>query len=101
MAAMLNMLLYSFSVQDCSCFSTDILMHGILPFELVQSLNHFLPAYFLQSKFDSLDPELLNSQVSKYAKFVNQLEKGLPPNNVVPQLKDKVERMKEKVNVIS
>ncbi|XP_036080214.1 dynein heavy chain 6, axonemal isoform X7 [Rousettus aegyptiacus] len=55
---------------------------------------------WLKSKFDCLDPELLNSQVSKYAKFVNQLEKGLPPNSVVPQLKQKVEKMKEKLPVI-
>lgn len=41
----------------------------------------------------------MNGQVSKYAKFVNQLEKGLPPNNVVPQLKEKVEKMKEKVQM--
>uniref|UniRef100_A0A286XH43 Dynein axonemal heavy chain 6 n=1 Tax=Cavia porcellus TaxID=10141 RepID=A0A286XH43_CAVPO len=53
-----------------------------------------------QSKFDCLDTEVLNSQVSKYAKFVTQLEKGLPPNNVVPQLKSNVEKMKEKLPVI-
>eukprot|EP00071_Canis_lupus_P026518 XP_022260075.1 dynein heavy chain 6, axonemal [Canis lupus familiaris] len=55
---------------------------------------------WLKSKFDCLDPEFLNSQVSKYAKFVTQLEKGLPPNSVVPQLKHKVEKMKEKLPVI-
>ncbi|KAM7079135.1 dynein axonemal heavy chain 6 [Molossus nigricans] len=55
---------------------------------------------WFQSKFDFLNPEVLNSQVSKYTKFVNQLEKGLPPNNVVPQLKSKVEKMKEKLPVI-
>nr|XP_035128016.2 dynein axonemal heavy chain 6 isoform X3 [Callithrix jacchus] len=55
---------------------------------------------WLKSKFDCLDPEVLNSQVSKYAKFVSQLEKGLPPNSVVPQLKYKVETMKEKLPVI-
>uniref|UniRef100_A0A8C6R3K0 Dynein, axonemal, heavy chain 6 n=1 Tax=Nannospalax galili TaxID=1026970 RepID=A0A8C6R3K0_NANGA len=55
---------------------------------------------WLKSKFDCLDPEVLNSQVSKYAKFVTQLEKGLPPNNVVPQLKFKVEKMKQKVRVL-
>ncbi|KAI4587317.1 hypothetical protein MJG53_005104 [Ovis ammon polii x Ovis aries] len=55
---------------------------------------------WLKSKFDSLDPEFLNGQVSKYAKFVTQLEKGLPPNSVVPQLKSKVEKMKEKLPVI-
>ncbi|XP_063150960.1 dynein axonemal heavy chain 6 [Candoia aspera] len=56
---------------------------------------------WMECKFDSLDPELLNGQVSKYAKFVNQLEKGLPPNNVVPKLKEKVEKMKEKLPVIT
>ncbi|XP_063473624.1 dynein axonemal heavy chain 6 isoform X8 [Symphalangus syndactylus] len=55
---------------------------------------------WLKSKFDCLDPEVLNGQVSKYAKFVTQLEKGLPTNSVVPQLKYKVEKMKEKLPVI-
>uniref|UniRef100_A0A8C8Z9L8 Dynein axonemal heavy chain 6 n=1 Tax=Prolemur simus TaxID=1328070 RepID=A0A8C8Z9L8_PROSS len=55
---------------------------------------------WLKSKFDCLDPEVLNGQVSKYAKFVTQLEKGLPPNGVVPLLKSKVEKMKEKLPVI-
>ncbi|XP_069834127.1 dynein axonemal heavy chain 6 [Dendropsophus ebraccatus] len=60
-----------------------------------------LQAEWMQSKFEILDPEQLNSLVLKYAKFVNQLEKGLPPNNVVPCLKEKVEKMKEKVPVIT
>lgn len=64
---------------------------------LVSIIKGIFCAWFLQCKFDSLDPELLNSQVSKYAKFVNQLEKGLPPNNIVPRLKEKVENMKDKV----
>ncbi|XP_054978204.1 dynein axonemal heavy chain 6 [Sorex araneus] len=55
---------------------------------------------WLQSRFDCLDPEQLNSIVTKYAKFVTQLEKGLPPNSVVPQLKSRVEKMKEKLPVI-
>lgn len=59
--------------------------------------NCFFFFFIPQSKFDCLDPEVLNSQVTKYAKFVTQLEKGLPPNSVVPQLKQKVEKMKEKV----
>uniref|UniRef100_A0A8C8RP36 Dynein axonemal heavy chain 6 n=1 Tax=Pelusios castaneus TaxID=367368 RepID=A0A8C8RP36_9SAUR len=37
----------------------------------------------------------------KYAKFVNQLEKGLPPNNIVPRLKGNVEKMREKLPVIT
>ncbi|XP_037662920.1 dynein heavy chain 6, axonemal isoform X2 [Choloepus didactylus] len=55
---------------------------------------------WLQSRFDCLDPEQLNAQVSKYTRFVTQLEKGLPPNNVVPLLKHKVEKMKEKLPVV-
>ncbi|XP_073398257.1 dynein axonemal heavy chain 6 [Dendrobates tinctorius] len=60
-----------------------------------------LQTEWMQSKFETLDPEQLNSLVLKYAKFVNQLEKGLPPNNVVPCLKAKVEKMREKVPVIT
>uniref|UniRef100_A0A8C5LU47 Dynein axonemal heavy chain 6 n=1 Tax=Leptobrachium leishanense TaxID=445787 RepID=A0A8C5LU47_9ANUR len=56
---------------------------------------------WMKSKFEALDPEQLSALVLKYAKFVNQLEKGLPPNNVVPHLKEKVESMKEKVPVIT
>ncbi|KAG8454285.1 hypothetical protein GDO86_000797 [Hymenochirus boettgeri] len=60
-----------------------------------------LQAEWMQSSFESLDPEQLNSLVLKYSKFVTQLEKGLPPNNVVPRLKEEVESMKEKVPVIT
>lgn len=51
----------------------------------------------LQNKFDELDPELLIRQVNKFAKYVSQLEKGLPPNNVVPCVRENVESMREKV----
>lgn len=54
-------------------------------------------AFLLQSKFSDLDPELLSAQVNKYGKYVNQLEKGLPPNSVVPHLKDGVDAMRKKV----
>ncbi|XP_043915244.1 dynein axonemal heavy chain 6 [Protopterus annectens] len=60
-----------------------------------------LQTEWMNCKFDILDPEQLNSQVAKYVKFVSQLEKGLPPNNVVPRLKEKVEKMREKLPVIA
>ncbi|XP_072261492.1 dynein axonemal heavy chain 6 [Pyxicephalus adspersus] len=60
-----------------------------------------LETEWMQSKFETLDPEQLNAIVLKFAKFVNQLEKGLPSNNVVPRLKEKVENMKQKVPVIT
>ncbi|XP_063775637.1 dynein axonemal heavy chain 6 [Pseudophryne corroboree] len=70
---------------------------------LWDSLNDWdvLQAEWMLSKFEDLDPEQLNSLVLKYAKFVSQLEKGLPPNNVVPRLKEKVDSMKEKVPMIT
>ena len=39
----------------------------------------------------------MNTTTLKYAKNVMQLEKGLPPNGVVPKLKERVEQMKERV----
>ncbi|KAI3352270.1 hypothetical protein L3Q82_005249 [Scortum barcoo] len=57
-----------------------------------------------QKKFKStlqqLDLEHFSSQVNRYSKYVNQLEKGLPRNNVVPRLKDKVEVTKQRVGRI-
>uniref|UniRef100_A0A3Q3ICB6 AAA+ ATPase domain-containing protein n=1 Tax=Monopterus albus TaxID=43700 RepID=A0A3Q3ICB6_MONAL len=54
-----------------------------------------------QSTLQQLDMEQFSSQVNKYSKYVNQLEKGLPHNNVVPCLKDKVEIMKQRLPVIT
>ncbi|XP_067839723.1 dynein axonemal heavy chain 6 [Heptranchias perlo] len=56
---------------------------------------------WLQLKFETIDAEELNAEVAKYSKFVNQLEKGLPPNTVVAKLKDNVEQMKQKLPVIT
>ncbi|XP_047189968.1 dynein axonemal heavy chain 6 isoform X2 [Scophthalmus maximus] len=54
-----------------------------------------------QSTLEQLDLEQLSSQVTKYSKYVNQLEKGLPRNNIVPSLKDKVEVMRQRLPVIT
>ncbi|XP_060075174.1 dynein axonemal heavy chain 6-like [Ylistrum balloti] len=51
--------------------------------------------------FETLDPEAMNATTMKYAKSVMQLEKGLPPNQVVPVLKEKVEEMRERLPVIT
>ncbi|XP_058967936.2 dynein axonemal heavy chain 6 [Pocillopora verrucosa] len=56
---------------------------------------------WLELPFEELNPETLSNQVMKYAKTVMQLEKGLPPNSVVPILKDKVEGMRHKLPVIT
>ncbi|CAD5112359.1 DgyrCDS1592 [Dimorphilus gyrociliatus] len=53
------------------------------------------------AKFEELDPETLTATTTKYGKTVVQLEKGLPPNGVVPLVKNKVNLMREKLPVIS
>ncbi|XP_015770017.1 PREDICTED: dynein heavy chain 6, axonemal-like [Acropora digitifera] len=56
---------------------------------------------WLETSFEELNPETLSNEVMKYAKTVMQLEKGLPPNSVVPILKEKVEEMRRKLPVIT
>ena len=57
-------------------------------------------APLFQTPFDEFQPDAVNGQVLKFAKSVYQLEKGLPPNSLVPHLKSKVEAMREKMPVI-
>uniref|UniRef100_A0A183ADC6 Dynein axonemal heavy chain 3 n=1 Tax=Echinostoma caproni TaxID=27848 RepID=A0A183ADC6_9TREM len=52
---------------------------------------------WMTADFLKIDPEELSNITNKYTKSVTQLEKGLPPNNVVPLLKEKVDGMREKV----
>jgi dynein heavy chain len=51
--------------------------------------------------FAKLEPEDLTTTTVKYGKTVYQLEKGLPPNSVIPMLKDKVDSMRQKVTLYS
>ena len=51
--------------------------------------------------FDELNSDALGNAVTKYVKMVYQLDKGLPPNGVVPILKAKVESMRDKAPVIA
>ena len=74
---------------NCEC--VDITLHTIM-----ECIMH---PFIHQTPFNELQPDALNGQVLKYAKTVYQLEKGLPPNAVVPKLKEKVEDMKEKVRI--
>ncbi|XP_070710496.1 dynein axonemal heavy chain 6 [Pempheris klunzingeri] len=56
---------------------------------------------WIQSTLQQLDLEQLSSQVNKFSKYISQLEKGLPRNNVVSSLKEKVEVMKQWLPVIT
>ncbi|EDV29711.1 uncharacterized protein TRIADDRAFT_18356 [Trichoplax adhaerens] len=51
--------------------------------------------------FKELSPEIITNQVGKYTKRVHQLEKGLPRNNAVPLLKEKVDQIRFKLPVIT
>ena len=50
--------------------------------------------------FDSLNTEHMQQQVQRYAKVVNQCEKGLPANSVLPILREKVDTFKVLVPVV-
>ncbi|XP_062864847.1 dynein axonemal heavy chain 6 isoform X2 [Trichomycterus rosablanca] len=79
--------------------SAEVKLKHLL-WDSLEEWNH-LQNRWMQSKFTELEPELLSAQVNKYSKYVNQLEKGLPPNSVVPSLKTGVESIREKLPVIS
>lgn len=55
---------------------------------------------WMKMDISSIQPDGMNGQVMKFAKSIHQLEKGLPPNFLVPKLKAKVEEMREKMPVI-
>jgi dynein heavy chain, axonemal len=60
--------------------------------------------YFEQwkiARFETLDPEELSNLVAKYTKNINQIEKGLPPNNLAPKLRERIEDMRNKMPVIT
>ena len=65
------------------------------------SFSSYYTVSCVQSPFKELKPDSLNATVVKYVKTVYQLEKGLPPNTVVPKLKEKVELMRDKVPVVT
>ncbi|XP_046391604.1 dynein axonemal heavy chain 6 [Ischnura elegans] len=50
--------------------------------------------------FNTLDPEEMSNITFKHLKYVQQFEKGLPENLIVPKLKANVEQMKDKLPVI-
>ncbi|XP_023013028.2 dynein heavy chain at 16F isoform X2 [Leptinotarsa decemlineata] len=51
--------------------------------------------------FSELNTEDMNLFIAKNLKYINQLEKGLPGNLIVPKLRDEVELMKDKLPVIT
>ncbi|CAF4425441.1 unnamed protein product, partial [Adineta steineri] len=56
---------------------------------------------YKSKEFKTIDPEEITGTVNKYGKNVYQLERGLPPNQLVPILKDKVESLRAKLPTIT
>ena len=67
----------------------------------VSNTFFLISSCYFQAIFESIEPETLTNQVMKYHKVVLQLEKGLPPNAVVPQLRGKVDKMRQKVRFLN
>lgn len=69
----------------------------MLLWESVDSWGKTVEEWY-HADFHTLNVEDMNLFTAKNMKNINQLEKGLPKNLVVPQLKENVETMKDKVN---
>lgn len=54
---------------------------------------------WLHSDFNRLNPEDMQQMITRYLKNIAQFEKYFPPNNVVPDLRQKVEEFKSKVTI--
>lgn len=52
-----------------------------------------------KNEFSTISPEELGQTTARFMKYVVQFEKGLPENFIVPKLREKVERMKDKVSL--
>jgi dynein heavy chain len=50
--------------------------------------------------FDNLNTEDINTRLAQFQKVAYSLDKGLPPNEVVPRLKDNVEQYKKMYSTI-
>ncbi|KAM6942307.1 LOW QUALITY PROTEIN: dynein axonemal heavy chain 6-like [Lycodopsis pacificus] len=54
-----------------------------------------------QSTLEQLDLQQISSQVTTYSKYIKRLEEGLPSNNIVTTLKEKVEVTRQRLPVIT
>lgn len=52
---------------------------------------------WLNGDFEYLNPEEMQQTIAKHLKNIIQFEKSFAPNNIIPNLRKKVERMRDKV----
>lgn len=70
----------------------------ILLWESVENWAKTIDDWY-HADFTSLNVDDMNMFIAKNLKNINQLEKGLPSNLIVPKLRDEVELMKDKVRL--
>lgn len=70
---------------------------------LWQSLNEWFAALdtWVDTEFNNLNVEEMNNLNMKIIKNCLQFEKYLPPNNIVPKMKNSAEEFKQKLPVIA
>ncbi|CAH1104335.1 unnamed protein product, partial [Psylliodes chrysocephalus] len=78
--------------------SNDVKLR-ILLWESVDSWAKTIDEWY-HALFETLNVDDMNIFIAKNLKYVTQLEKGLPPNLIVPKFKDDVELMKDKLPVV-
>lgn len=76
----------------------DVKLRQLL-WESVEAWERYSDDWF-HNDFSTLSPEDLGQTTARFIKYVVQFEKGLPENFIVPKLREKVERMKDKVGSI-
>ncbi|XP_028179118.1 dynein heavy chain 6, axonemal [Ostrinia furnacalis] len=54
-----------------------------------------------ESPFNTLDMDEIQTTTINYGKIFNQLDKGVPPNKIVPKCKETIDIIKEKIPVMS
>lgn len=75
----------------------DVKLRQLL-WESVEAWERYVSEW-TQNDFSTLSPEDLGQTTARFMKYMVQFEKGLPENLIVPLLKEKVERMKDKVGI--
>ncbi|XP_047115990.1 dynein axonemal heavy chain 6 [Schistocerca piceifrons] len=77
----------------------DVKLRQLL-WESVEKWDKLIQEWY-EADFSTLDPEEMNVTTMRFIKNILQLEKGLPENLILPQLKYNVELMKDKMAVVT
>ena len=85
--------------QDLAEVATDVELKRSLWISDIEFDKHM--ESWAESLFDQIDMASMDEIVQKYVKLCVKLERGLPPNQVVPKFKEKVDNYKNMLPVIN